>query len=87
MYRPRKILSSLPLLLGVLLGASPLHAQVDRTTDQITLVETRTLSLNVNTSWEVNFYRNEAYTCGLSGNYTFFDTDKLTRSHGLALHK
>jgi len=45
---------------------------VSRTTDQITLVESRTLSLNNNTSWELNFYRNEAYTCGLSGNYTFF---------------
>jgi hypothetical protein len=45
---------------------------VSRTPDQITLVESRTVSLNSNTSWELNFYRNEAYTCGLSGNYTFF---------------
>lgn len=61
------------LLFCVVVGGSPLQAQVvDRTTDQITLVETRTVSLNNNTSWELNFYRNEAYTCGLSGNYTFF---------------
>ena len=46
--------------------------RVSRTPDQITLVESRTLNLNSNTSWELNFYRNEAYTCGLSGNYTFF---------------
>ncbi len=45
---------------------------VSRTTDQITLVESRTVSLNSSDSWEINFYRNEAYTCGLSGNYTFF---------------
>jgi hypothetical protein len=44
---------------------------VSRTTDQIALVESRTLNLN-GSSWELNFYRNEAYTCGLSGNYTFF---------------
>lgn len=43
---------------------------VARTTDQITLVESRTIPLDGN-SWELNFYRNEAYTCGLSGNYTF----------------
>ena len=46
--------------------------RVSRTPDQITLVESRTLTLNSNASWELNFYRNEAYTCGLSGNYTFF---------------
>ncbi len=43
---------------------------VSRTTGQITLVETRTLTVNGN-SWQLNFYRNEAYKCGLSGNYTF----------------
>ena len=71
MYRFMKRFSALPLLLGLVLGASPLHAQVDRTTDQITLVESRTYNLNTS-SWQINFYRNEAYTCGLSGNYTFF---------------
>ena len=44
---------------------------VSRTTYQITLVESRTITMGVN-SWVLNFYRNEAYTCGLSGNYTFF---------------
>ena len=72
MYGIVKKLSALSLLVGVALNASPLYAQVDRTADQITLVETRTVSLNSNASWELNFYRNEAYTCGLSGNYTFF---------------
>ena len=43
---------------------------VARTTDQITLVESRTLNRDGH-SFELNFYRNEAYTCGLSGNYTF----------------
>ena len=63
MYRLGNILCALPfILLGILLGASSLHAQVDRTTDQITLVESRTLNLNTS-SWEVNFYRNNAYTC------------------------
>ena len=44
---------------------------VSRTTTQITLVESRTLTIGSDT-WVLNFYRNEAYTCGLSGNYTFF---------------
>jgi hypothetical protein len=43
---------------------------VSRTTDQIELVESRTVSV-FGSSWELNFYRNEAYSCGLSGNYTF----------------
>ena len=72
MYVPNKRILGLSLILGIVLGGSPIQAQVDRTTDQITFVESRTLSLNANTSWEINFYRNNAYTCGLSGNYTFF---------------
>ena len=44
---------------------------VSRTKLQITLVESRTLTIGSDT-WVLNFYRNEAYTCGLSGNYTFF---------------
>ena len=45
---------------------------VSRTTTQITLVESRTAHFECHDSWVLNFYRNEAYTCGLSGNYTFF---------------
>ena len=44
---------------------------VNRTTDRINLVESRTLDWESDTSLEINFYRNEAYTCGLSGHYTF----------------
>ena len=71
MYAPNKRILGLSLILGIVLGGSPIQAQVDRTTDQITLVESRTYNLNTS-SWQINFYRNEAYTCGLSGNYTFF---------------
>ena len=45
---------------------------VERTTEHIKLVESRILELDNNTSAEISFYRNEAYTCGLSGHYTFF---------------
>lgn len=43
---------------------------VDRRTDAINLDEQRTLSGFGNT-WELDFYRNTAYGCGLSGNYSF----------------
>ncbi|MDZ7784999.1 MAG: hypothetical protein U5K56_19325 [Halioglobus sp.] len=43
---------------------------VDRRTDAIDLDEERTLSGFGNT-WELDFYRNAAYSCGLSGNYSF----------------
>ena len=43
---------------------------VERTTDQIALVEERTMKSDED-SWEVKFYRNTAYKCGLSGHYTF----------------
>lgn len=48
----------------------PTRLLVTRTAEQISLVESRTQEFNGN-SWVLNFYRNEAYTCGLSGNYTF----------------
>ena len=48
----------------------PTRLLVTRITEQITLVESRTQEFNGNT-WVLNFYRNEAYTCGLSGYYTF----------------
>ena len=43
---------------------------VNRDTDQITLEDTRTVEWG-NNSFVLNFYRNKAYTCGLSGDYTF----------------
>lgn len=43
---------------------------VDRRIDAIDLHEERTLSGFGNT-WELDFYRNTAYSCGLSGNYSF----------------
>ncbi|MFT6400278.1 MAG: hypothetical protein ACJAYU_005049, partial [Bradymonadia bacterium] len=43
---------------------------VDRTTDEIAIVERRTESLG-GATYEIDFYRNNAYDCGLSGNYTF----------------
>ncbi|WP_163931493.1 alpha/beta hydrolase [Paraferrimonas sp. SM1919] len=50
--------------------SEPQDLVVDRTTEQIALVESRVLNFN-NDSFELNFYRNQAYSCGLSGNYTF----------------
>ena len=43
---------------------------VDRRTDAISLNEERTLN-GFGNSWELDFYRNTAYGCGLSGNYSF----------------
>ena len=39
---------------------------VSRTTDQITLEDTQTVEWD-DASFVLNFYRNKAYTCGLSG--------------------
>ncbi len=50
-------------------GLAPLPV-VDRTTDAIVIVEGRTESLG-GATYEIDFYRNNAYGCGLSGNYTF----------------
>ena len=43
---------------------------VSRATDQITLEDTQTVEWG-DASFVLNFYRNKAYTCGLSGDYTF----------------
>jgi len=43
---------------------------VKRTTKQITRVEQDVLKYEKDT-WKLDFYRNKAYKCGLSGNYTF----------------
>jgi len=45
-------------------------APLTRTTSNITLAEEDNLSFQSN-SVELDFYRNTAYTCGFSGNYTF----------------
>jgi hypothetical protein len=57
----------------------PTRLLVTRTTEQITLVESRTQEFNGN-AWVLNFYRNEAYTCGLSGYYTFMVIGMCQRS-------
>ena len=43
---------------------------VTRDTDSIVLVQEGFLMVG-NSSWELDFYRNLKYNCGLSGNYTF----------------
>jgi len=43
---------------------------VTRDTDSIVLVQEGSLTVG-NNSWELDFYRNLKYHCGLSGNYTF----------------
>jgi len=43
---------------------------VQRTTEKILLVEQDVLDVEQD-SWQLDFYRNHAYACGLSGNYTF----------------
>ena len=58
-----------PEFVASLNGNDPILT-VNRTIKQIKLIESRTLNMN-GSSFELNFYRNEAYTCGLSGNYTF----------------
>ena len=59
---------------------------VERTTEHIKLVESRILELDNNTSAEISFYRNEAYTCGLSGHYTFFVMEPINNPGTLRLH-
>ena len=48
---------------------TPLFA-VERRTDAITLAGEQTL-FSVGYTFDLDFYRNNAYSCGLSGNYTF----------------
>ena len=51
-------------------------APVDRTTSAIALEEEETLNFE-SSSVELDFYRNTAYTCGFSGNYTFLVVDPM----------
>ncbi len=51
-------------------GCAPSWAPLDRTTTNITLAEEETLTFQ-SISVEIDFYRNTAYDCGFSGNYTF----------------
>ena len=51
-------------------------APLNRTTSNIDLVEEETLDIQTN-SIELDFYRNTAYTCGISGNYTFLVVEPL----------
>ncbi|MGB1124267.1 MAG: hypothetical protein ACPG4Q_03595 [Phycisphaeraceae bacterium] len=43
---------------------------VERTTEQITRIEQGVIKQKIDT-WQIDFHRNEAYACGLSGHYTF----------------
>ena len=45
-------------------------ACIPRDTNQITRIQQSTANA-LGFSWELEFYRNTAYSCGLSGNYTF----------------
>ena len=46
-------------------------APLNRTTSNINLVEEDIINVETNFV-ELDFYRNTAYTCGFSGNYTFW---------------
>ncbi len=49
---------------------------VERTTEEIALADVRTVTFQGFTQ-DLEFYRNEAYGCGLSGNYTFMVANPL----------
>ena len=57
-------------LAACLAGALIATGCIPRDTTQITLDEERTVSQS-GQSWEVDYYVNDAYECGLSGNYSF----------------
>ena len=63
----RAFLALMVLHYGVSLPPVPI---VSRITDQIALVEERTLGQE-STKFNLKFYRNDAYDCGLTGKYTF----------------
>ena len=58
------------LALSCLLIALAAAACIPRDTTQIVLDEERTLT-NFGLTWELDYYVNNAYECGLSGNYSF----------------
>ena len=51
-------------------------APLNRTTSNINLVEEDILNLQIN-SVEIDFYRNTAYYCGFTGNYTFLVVEPM----------
>lgn len=51
-------------------------APLARTADDISLTEKDTLDFQSN-SLEIDFYRNSAYSCGFSGNYTFLVVEPM----------
>jgi len=63
------VLSRLTLLALLCNGATP--PIVNRTTDEIYLDSEETSTEFGDEPSKLEFYRNEAYSCGLSGNYTF----------------
>jgi len=57
-------------LLACLVGALIATACIPRETSQIALTEEQTISMSGPT-WELDYYVNDAYQCGLSGDYSF----------------
>ena len=58
-------------------------APLNRTTSNIYLAEEETLNFDTN-SLELDFYRNTAYSCGFSGNYTFLVVEPINNPGGEA---
>jgi len=58
------------VLIACVVGALIATACIPRDTTQIALIQEETANA-LGVSWEVDLYRNSAYECGLSGNYTF----------------
>lgn len=65
--RQHTLVTVISLLICV---ASSAVAQVTRDSSQVVLAHNETAN-GFGSSWELNFYRNMAYSCGLSGNYSF----------------
>ena len=73
---PQSVVTIIMRMFGlfVFMAISPVPAAdwipVKRTTEKITPVEQDVMQYGKD-SWKLEFYRNKAYRCGLSGNYTF----------------
>lgn len=74
--------SSLGVTISVVnLGDMPVvfTLPVSRTLQQITLAEEDSINVETNTL-ELDFYRNTAYSCGFSGNYTFLVVEPVNNA-------
>ncbi len=77
-----------PLILLLIFGADsgPAAAQslppiVDRDSSAVVLAHEETVS-GFGSTWELDFYRNLAYDCGLSGKYTFLGMEPANNPNG-----